>query len=182
MSQSGGMPNLTHLPKRTPADYALRSMASSPQPGGAEQPVLVPLLRWSSSAQAALPAVLGSQIRALGRAPRQGLQCNRTAWATCEDDLVPGHVVPLEAEPAGWTWQQSPGRRASSVGGTGPGSRRPQRAAGRRAWCQRGQHRQASPCAGGAAAGIDPWLLQPVLAILVSMLDQRQGRHLLVLE
>ncbi len=30
--------------------------------------------------------------------------------------------------------------------------------------------------------GIDPWLLQPVLAILVSMLDQRQGRHLLVLE
>src|SRR6266542_3270196 len=31
--------------------------------------------------------------------------------------------------------------------GNRPGSRRPQRAAGRRAWCQRGQHRQASPCA-----------------------------------
>jgi len=34
------------------------SMASSSQPGGAEQPVLVPLLRWSSPAQVALPAVL----------------------------------------------------------------------------------------------------------------------------
>ena len=45
------------------------SMASSSQPGGAEQPVLVPVLRWSSPAQVALPAVLrpGSQIRALGR-------------------------------------------------------------------------------------------------------------------
>ena len=33
-----------------------------------------------------------------------------------------------------------------------------------------------------AAGGADPWLPQPVLAILASMLDQRQGRHLLVLE
>jgi hypothetical protein len=29
---------------------------------------------------------------------------------------------------------------------------------------------------------LDPWLPQPVLVILVGMLDQRQGRHLLVLE
>ncbi len=33
-----------------------------------------------------------------------------------------------------------------------------------------------------AAGGVDPWLPQPVLAILVRVLDQRQGRHLLVLE
>src|SRR5215471_10754604 len=33
-----------------------------------------------------------------------------------------------------------------------------------------------------AAAGADPWLPQPVLIILVRMLDQRPGRHLLVLE
>jgi len=32
-----------------------------------------------------------------------------------------------------------------------------------------------------AAAGVDPWLPQPVLVILARMLDQRQGRHLLVL-
>ena len=44
------------------------SMASWSQPGGAEQPVLVPVLRWSSPAQVALPAVLRpAQIRALGR-------------------------------------------------------------------------------------------------------------------
>jgi hypothetical protein len=34
--------------------------------------------------------------------------------------FVPGRVVPLEAEPAGWTWQQGPGQRASSVGEPGP--------------------------------------------------------------
>ena len=33
-----------------------------------------------------------------------------------------------------------------------------------------------------AAGGADPWLPQPVLAVLVRVLDQRQGRHLLVLE
>src|SRR5215510_14185844 len=33
-----------------------------------------------------------------------------------------------------------------------------------------------------AAAGAGPRLPQPVLVILVGMLDQRQGRHLLVLE
>ena len=42
-------------------------------------------------------------------------------------DLVAGRVVLLEAEPAGWTWQQGPGQRASPAGGTGPGSRRSQR-------------------------------------------------------
>ena len=61
------------------------SMASSSQPGGAEQPVLVPLLRWSSPAQVALPAVLrpGSQIRALGRAPRQGTDQIRRSAGEC---------------------------------------------------------------------------------------------------
>jgi len=33
-----------------------------------------------------------------------------------------------------------------------------------------------------AAGGADPWLPQPVLAVLVRVLDQRPGRHLLVLE
>jgi hypothetical protein len=33
-----------------------------------------------------------------------------------------------------------------------------------------------------AAGGVDPWLPPPVLAVLVRVLDQRQGRHLLVLE
>jgi hypothetical protein len=88
------------------------SMASSSQPGGAEQPVLMPLLRWSSPAQVASPAVLRPARRFVPSAGR---------------DLVAGRVVLLEAEPAGWTWQQGPGQRASPVGGTGPGSRRPQR-------------------------------------------------------
>ena len=80
------------------------SMASSSQPGGAEQPVLVPLLRWSSPAQVALPAVLRPARRFVPSAGR---------------DLVAGRVVLLEAEPAGW--QQGPGQRASLAGGTGPG-------------------------------------------------------------
>ena len=62
------------------------SMASSSQPGGAEQPVLVPLLRWSSPAQVALPAVLRPARRFAPSAGR---------------DLVAGPVVLLEAEPAG---------------------------------------------------------------------------------
>jgi hypothetical protein len=39
-------------------------MASSSRLGGAEQPVLVPVLRWSSPAQVALPrgAPAGSQV------------------------------------------------------------------------------------------------------------------------
>ena len=86
------------------------SMASSSQPGGAEQPVLVPVLRWSSPAQVALPAVLRPARRFVPSAGR---------------DLVAGRVVLSEAEPAGW--QQGPGQRASPAGGTGPGSRRPQR-------------------------------------------------------
>jgi hypothetical protein len=81
------------------------SMACSPQPGGAEQPVLVPLLRWSSPAQVALPAVLRPARRFL---PSAGT------------DLVAGRVVLLEAEPAGWTWQQGPGQRASPAGAPGP--------------------------------------------------------------
>ena len=80
------------------------SMASSSQPGGAEQPVLVPLLRWSSPALVALPAVLRPARRFVPSAGR---------------DLVAGRVVLLEAEPAGW--QQGPGQRASLAGGTGPG-------------------------------------------------------------
>src|SRR5438034_4633184 len=96
------------------------SMASSSQPGGAEQPVLVPVLRWSSPAQAALPAVL---LPAHGFVPPAG------------GDLAAGRVVLLEAEPAGWTWQQGPGQRASPAGATGPGGRRTSAVAGRRARC-----------------------------------------------
>jgi hypothetical protein len=75
------------------------SMASSSQPGGAEQPVLVPLLRWSSPAQVALPAALRPARSFVPSAGR---------------DLVAGRVVLLEAEPAGW--QQGPGQRASPAG------------------------------------------------------------------
>jgi hypothetical protein len=78
------------------------SMASSSQPGGAEQPVLVPLLRWSSPAQVALPAVLRPARRFVPSAGR---------------DLVAGRVVLSEAEPTGWTWPQGPG----SVSQPGPG-------------------------------------------------------------
>src|SRR6266705_6008255 len=81
------------------------SMASSSQPGGAEQPVLVPLLRWSCPAQVALPAVLRPARRFV---PSAGT------------DLVAGRVVLLEAEPAGWTWQQGPGQRASPAGEPDP--------------------------------------------------------------
>jgi hypothetical protein len=106
------------------------SMASSSQPGGAEQPVLVPLLRWSSPAQVALPAALRPARSFVPSAGR---------------DLVAGRVVLLEAEPAGWTWQQGPGQRASPARGTGPGQSPASAAAGQRAPCQRGQPRQASP-------------------------------------
>ena len=124
------------------------SMACSSQPGGAEQPVLVPLLRWSSPAQVALPAVLRPARRFVPSAGR---------------DLVAGRVVLLEAEPAGCTWQQGPGQRASSVGGPGPavaglsGSRtartvpaRPARQASPLGWRSRSRYRPvatvASPC------------------------------------
>src|SRR5213078_2149937 len=90
-------------PARSSSLPAMRcgSMACSSQPGGAEQPVLVPLLRWSSPALVALPAVLRPARRFVPSAGR---------------DLVAGRVVLLEAEPAGW--QQGPGQRASPAGGT----------------------------------------------------------------
>jgi hypothetical protein len=71
------------------------SMASSSQPGGAEQPVLVSLLRWSSPAQVALPAVRRSA---------------RSFVASAGRDLVAGRVVLLEAEPAGWAGRQGRGQ------------------------------------------------------------------------
>jgi len=106
------------------ADYALRvdgefvAAGRRGTAGSGASPSLV------FSAQVALPA-------ALRPAGRFGPSAGR--------DLVAGRVVPLEAEPAGRTWQQGPGQRASPAGEPGPGSRRPQRAAGRRGRCQRGQ-------------------------------------------
>ena len=55
------------------------SMASSSQPGGAEQPVLVPLLRWSSPAQVALPAVLRPARRFVPSAGRRDRERTRSA-------------------------------------------------------------------------------------------------------
>jgi len=96
-----------------PAGYALRAGGEFAAAGGAERPVLVPVLRWSSPAQVALPAVLRPARRFVPSAGR---------------DPVAGRVVLLAAEPAGWTrQQQGPGQRASPAGGPGPGSRRPQR-------------------------------------------------------
>src|SRR5262249_49362147 len=88
------------------------SMASSSQPGGAEQPVLVSLLRWSSPAQVVLPAGLRSPRRCV---PWGGI------------DRVGGRVVLVEAEPAGVDVAAGL-QSASQLGrGTGPGSRQPQR-------------------------------------------------------
>ena len=181
------------------ADYALRVDGEFVAADGAEQPVLVPLLRWSSPAQVALPAVLRPARRfvPLGRAPRQGTdQIRRSAG---DRGRIPCSATERHGPHAKMTlslavscrWRQSRrGGRGSTApvseparpGEPGPGSRRPQRAAGQRARCQRDQPGKRALYAGGAAAGIDLWLPQPVLAVLVSVLDQRQGRHLLVLE
>ena len=171
------------------------SMASSSQPGGAEQPV--PLFCWSSPAQVTLPAVLRPARRFVPSAGRRDkertrsagqqvmwphpLSGNRTAWPHAKRTLSLAMSCRWRQGQRGGRGSKAPVSEPARPG-TGPGSRGPQRAAGRRARCQRGQHRQASPYAGGAAAGKGPWLPQPVVAILVILLDQRQGRHLLVLE
>ena len=156
-----------------------------------------PTLVFSCTGRIACGAPGGSQIRALGRAPRQGTdQIRRSAG---DRGRIPCSATERHGPHAKMTlslavscrWRQSRrGGRGSTApvseparpGEPGPGSRRPQRAAGQRARCQRGQPGKRALYAGGAAAGIDPWLPQPVLAVLVSVLDQRQGRHLLVLE
>src|SRR5260370_41857416 len=52
-------------------------------------------------------------------------------------------------------------------------------------WARHTTHRgetASEPLRWWSRSGMDPWLPLPVLAILVSVLDQRQGRHLLVSE
>jgi hypothetical protein len=88
--------------RAAPADYALRvdgefvAAGRRGTAGSGASPSLV------FSAQVALPAALRPARRAV---PAAGT------------DLVAGRVVLLEAEPAGWTWQQGPGQRASPAGG-----------------------------------------------------------------
>jgi hypothetical protein len=65
------------------------SMASSSQPGGAEQPVLVPLLRWSSPAQVALPAVLRLARRFVPSAGRRDRERTRSAGQQVECGRIP---------------------------------------------------------------------------------------------
>ena len=99
------------------------SMASSSQPGGAEQPVLVPVLRWSSPAQVALPAVLGPLADSC---PRQG-QTLSLALSYCwrqSQRVGRGSRAPV-SEPA----------RSGNRSWQSPTSA----AAGRRARCRRGQ-------------------------------------------
>ena len=121
------------------------SRASSPQPGGAEQPVLVSLLRWSSPAQVALPAVLRPARRFV---PSAGT------------DLVAGRVVLSEAEPAGGRGSRAPvseparpGEPARAVAGLS-GSRtartvpaRPARQASPLGWWSRSRYRPVATAA-----------------------------------
>jgi hypothetical protein len=90
------------------------SMASSSQPGGAEQPILVPLLSCPPCAQVVLPAMLR---QARDSCPRQGEALSLAV--SCR-------------------WRQSQ-RGGSPAGGTEPGQSPASAAAGRRGWCQRGQ-------------------------------------------
>ena len=96
--------------------------------------------------------------RIVGWAPRQGTdqirrsagECGRIPCGATERrgphaKMILSLAVSCRGgRPAGWMWQ-GPGPGASSAGRTGPGGPRPQRAAGRRARCLRGQPRQASP-------------------------------------
>jgi len=119
-----------------------------------------PALVFCGTGRVACGAPVGSQIRALGGAPRQGTGQIRRSGG--DGGRVPGGATGRHGPPAkrslslavACRWGQSRrgggGSRARSAsrpgpGGPGPGSRRPQRAAGRRARCQPGQPRQASP-------------------------------------
>jgi hypothetical protein len=100
------------------------SMASSSQPGGAEQPVLVPLLRWSSL-------------------PRS--HCLRRSGQLADSCPQQGQTLSL-AVSCCWRQSQRGGRGSRAPvseparpGEPGPGSRWPQRVAGQRGRCQRGQ-------------------------------------------
>jgi hypothetical protein len=173
------------------------SMPSSSQPGSAEQAVLclsyAGLLLHRSHC---LRCSGRLQIRALGRAPRQGTDQIRRSAGDC--GRIPCSATERHGPHAKMTlslamscrWRQSQrggrGSRApvSEPARSGNRARQSPTSAGSRTarmvparlaptseplrWWSRSRHR--------------PWLPQPVLAILVSMLDQRQGRHLLVLQ
>jgi len=82
-SSSGGQPVLQSVTGRlwllVWADYALRVDGEFVAADGAEQPVLVPLLRWSSPAQVALPAVLLPARRFVPSAGRRDKERTRSA-------------------------------------------------------------------------------------------------------
>ena len=93
--------------RAAPADYALRGRWRVRRSRAARNSRF-----WCLSFAGLLPP-RSHRLRCSGpladSCPRQG------------ETLVAGRVVLLEAEPAGWTWQQGPGQRASLAGGTGPG-------------------------------------------------------------
>jgi len=108
-------------------------MASSSRLGGAEQPVLVPVLRWSSPAPLALPAVLRPARRFVPSAGRRGREPARSAGPQVvvaaspvvqPDGLghrrrwaCPGRGVPVAAGPGRVEVAAGPGQRASPAWG-----------------------------------------------------------------
>ena len=150
-----------------PAGYALRVDGEFVAAGrrGTAGSGACPSLVFSCPGRIACGAPAGSQIRAPGRGRSCRWPCRAVGGRASGLDVAAG---PRSASQPG----REPGPAVADLSGSRTARAVPARPApGKRALY-----------ADGAAAGIDPWLPQPVLAILVSMLDQWLGRHLLVLE
>ena len=126
--------------------YVAGSMASSPQPGGAEQPVLVasPSLVFSCTGRVACRAPGGSQIRALGRERSCRWPCRAVGGRASGLDVAAG---PRSAsQPGRGTWPgQSPALAGSRTARTVPA--RPARPASPLGWRSRSWFRPVATVA-----------------------------------
>ena len=126
--------------------YVAGSMASSPQPGGAEQPVLVasPSLVFSCTGRVACRAPGGSQIRALGRERSCRWPCRAVGGRASGLDVAAG---PRSAsQPGRGTWPgQSPALAGSRTARTVPA--RPARQASPLGWRSRSWFRPVATVA-----------------------------------
>jgi hypothetical protein len=147
-----------------PAGYALRvdgelvAAGRSGTAGSGASPSLV----FSCPGRTACGAPAGSQFRALGRERSCRWPCRAVGGRASGLDVAAG---PRSAS------QPGRGNRTRAVAGLS-GSRTARTVPAR----------QASPLCWWSRSWCRPWLPPPVLVILVRVLDQRQGRHLLVLE
>jgi len=137
MSQTRRNWSDTDTEETLPADYALRvdgefvAAGRRGTAGSGTSPVLV----FSCTGRIACGALAGSQIRALGRAPRQGTDQIRRSAGDCGRILcgATGRRGAHAKMSLSWPWRAvggrasgvevaaGPGQRAGPAGGTGPG-------------------------------------------------------------